>query len=93
MEVPEASMSENRGPVFRQNEIGLARQTGTPESVAKSKPVQRRAQNQLRLGVSSGHAGHELGALLRREDISHRRVASANRQNVSQPEYMAIARS
>lgn len=72
MSVPKATVDEDDGAVFRQDEIGLAGQGFVFRAVhreAVAEAVEHRAQGELRLCVLSSDAGHDLGALFRSEYV------------------------
>jgi len=61
--MPEATVDEDDGAVFGENEVGLARE-GFVFRAVYGKPVteavEHGAQSQLGLGVASPDAGHDL---------------------------------
>ena len=72
MPVPEAAVDEDDGAEFRQDEVGFASEglvfrAVHGESVAEA--VEHRAHGEFRLGVASADARHDLGSLLRGEDV------------------------
>lgn len=70
--MPEAPVNEDDGAVFWQDEIGLAGELLIFRAVdgeAVPEVVEHRAQGQLRLGVATPDAGHDLRALFRVEDV------------------------
>lgn len=72
MTVPETAVHEDDGPVFRQDEVGLARERPVERAVdgeAIAHAVKNRAQGQFRLGVPATDARHDFGAFLRGEDV------------------------
>jgi hypothetical protein len=70
--VPEAAVDKDDGAVFRQDEIGFAGQGFVFRPVdreAVAEPMEHRAHGEFGLGVAAADAGHDLGALLRSEDV------------------------
>jgi DNA-binding transcriptional LysR family regulator len=70
--VPEAAVDEDDGAVFRQDEVGFARERlvfGSMDGEAVAEAVEHGAQGQLGLGIAPTDARHDLRALLRGEDV------------------------
>ena len=72
MPVPEAAVDEDDGVGFRQDKVGFSRQGLVFRAVhgeAVAEAVEHRAQGEFRFRVAPADAGHDLGSLLRGEDV------------------------
>lgn len=72
MPVPEAAVNEDHRAVFRQHQIRATGKQAVERAVdgeTIAKAVEHRTQGEFRLGIASPDAGHDLGALLRGEDV------------------------
>ena len=56
--MPEAAMNKNHGFVFRQDDVGAARQFAVVQAEAITHSVEHRTHYHLRLGVFAGDAAH-----------------------------------
>lgn len=87
MPVPEAAVDENHGAVFREDDVGPAGEGFVFRAVdgeAVAEAVEHRAQGELRLRVSPTDARHDLGALLRGEDVGHGRGSGFQASDASE---------
>jgi hypothetical protein len=77
--MPETAVHKDDGSIFGQDEIRSAGQAAAPQTIPKAQPVQRGAQDPLRLGVSTDDPGHQPRALRRGQDIGHRDAQASDR--------------
>jgi hypothetical protein len=69
MTMPEATMDEDHGLVFREYDVGPAWQICTVEAKAISQPVKQAAHCQLGARIRPLHFGHICAAFIRREMV------------------------
>jgi hypothetical protein len=67
--VPEAAVNKDHGTVARQDDVRPAREIATVQAKSISQPVQRRANDQLRLRVPAPDPGHVPASTFLRERI------------------------
>jgi len=70
MPVPETSVYEYYGAVFRKNKVGPAGQICHIQPVAKPFCVKRFSQGDFRAGAGAFDGAHDIRSLLRRKDVA-----------------------
>jgi len=71
MSMPETSMNKDGKPIFPEYNIRLSRKFSRMKPEAKSKPMKRAPQRQLRLSVDPLDARHHAGARYSVDNIHH----------------------
>lgn len=71
--MPEASVNEDYGAIFRKYKVRLARQTFVVQQIAKASSMETSPDDHLRLGIPAANAGHHPTSNLGRNNVSHRR--------------------
>ena len=77
--VPEAAVDENREPARAVDDVGLARQIGAMEPVARRDRAQKLAHRELRTGVARFDRAHDRGAVIG-HSIAHAAAPRVNRR-------------
>jgi hypothetical protein len=72
MTVPETTIHEYGGVVFRHDEVRVSRQTPLMQPEAEAAGVEPVPDQQFRSGVLGSDAGHHTAPNLGRDDVSHR---------------------
>ena len=81
--VPETTVDEDDGAVFRQDEVGLAGEQAVLRAVdgeAVGEAVEHGPQREFRFRVAPPDAGHDFGSFFRGEDV-HGGIKAENRKN------------
>ena len=69
--MPEATVDENNGTVFRQHQVGSARQIAAMDTESVSKPVDEASHGDFGTGIPSFDAGHDGAAFFGWISVGH----------------------
>jgi len=71
MTMPETAVNEDAGFVFREDDVGIARQIAAVDAKAVAHPVKDGADHDLRLGVFAANSTHHPRAMFFCQCIDH----------------------